>query len=71
MIKTFEHEIEMEFDNGNTCGYINVECNHETMAIVAMSVGDVGSEEGSYEDAIVEKKDLIKFLKKTLEMLEK
>ena len=70
MIRGFDTEVEMEFDNGSTSGYINIESNHETMAVVAMSVG-VGSEEGSYQDAVVDKKDLVKFLKKTLEMLEK
>lgn len=71
MIKDFEHEVELDFDNGYTSGYLNIEANHETMATFAMSVGAVGSEEGSYEDALVRKQDLIKFLKKSLEMLEK
>lgn len=71
-VKIFEQEVELSFDNGVEDGVINISTEGCTEDVIELytSVGDVGSQGCKIQSVNVDKKDFIKFLKSSLELLE-
>lgn len=71
-VKVFKQEVELSFDNSVEDGVINISTSGCTEGIIELftSVGYVWSEHANTQSVNVDKKDFIKFLKSSLELLE-